>query len=127
MSVLPNDFLVIAESPQLASDEMKLRNSISRAYYSGYLHAKQKVGDSKIPLPQTTGGVHHRLISSFSNGTCGSLCGGLSNDTQSKIAGFLNLGKQLRTKADYRLEVSMKETDRATSIALAKEVVRLLP
>ncbi|MFJ5452937.1 hypothetical protein ACIPT4_07770 [Pectobacterium jejuense] len=127
MSVLPNDFLLIAENPQIASDEMKIRNSISRAYYSGYLHAKQKVDDSKISLPKTIGGVHYRLISAFDNGVCGSLCGGLPAVTQSQIAGFLSLGKQLRTKADYRLETSMKETDRITSITLAKEVVRLLP
>ncbi|HEJ0402055.1 TPA: hypothetical protein SLO59_001341 [Serratia marcescens] len=126
MSVTPNDFLLFAAEPKSATEEMAMRNSVSRAYYSGYLHANQKAESAKISLPVVSGGVHARLISAFEKGLCDTLCGGLSKEKQSEIAGLLSLTKKLRTKADYRLHLTVNASEKATAIASAKAIQELL-
>jgi uncharacterized protein (UPF0332 family) len=127
VSVTPNDFLVIATTPSSASLEMALRNSVSRAYYSGYLHAKGKTLQANVTLPTVNGGVHQRLIKAFELNVCGSVCGGLSSNRQSEIAGLLSLSKQLRTKADYKLSETVHESDKETALANAIAIMERLP
>lgn len=126
MPVTPRDFLAVA-SDLPVSDEMLNRNAVSRAYYSGYLHVNEKVVALNLPLPKVNGGVHARLINGLNNGVCSDLNNGISHDVQLEIAGLLSLSKQLRTKADYKLNMTINNTDKATSIANAKAVFALLP
>ena len=126
MPVTPSDFLSIA-SDTPAPTEMLIRNAVSRAYYSGYLHVQQKVSALKLSLPRATGGVHARLIDALNKGACSSLNNGLSHDVQLEIAGLLSLSKQLRTKADYKINTTITNTDKATAIANAQAVFKLLP
>ncbi|HHA1555167.1 MULTISPECIES: hypothetical protein [Enterobacter] len=126
MPVTPRDFLAVA-SDLPVSDEMLNRNAVSRAYYSGYLHVNKKVVALNLPLPKVNGGVHARLINGLNNGACSDLNNGISHDVQLEIAGLLSLSKQLRTKADYKLNMTINNTDKATAIANAKAVFALLP
>ncbi|WP_145547094.1 hypothetical protein [Yersinia intermedia] len=127
MPVTPNDFLIIAVDPSSASSEMILRNAISRAYYSGYLHAKQKTHNAGIQLPSGSGGVHQQLIKAFELGLCGDVSNGLSTVQQNKIAGLLSMTKHLRTKSDYKLHLSVNETEKATAIANCQTIQSLMP
>lgn len=124
MPVTPNDFLTIATTPSSASIEMHFRNSVSRAYYSGYLHAKKKVSDAGVELPVVNGGVHQRLIKAFELHSLGER---VNDFCQAEIAGFLSLGKQLRTRADYKLSATVRETDKATALASAIAIIERLP
>jgi hypothetical protein len=126
MSVTPNDFFVIAVDPSSASSEMVLRNSISRAYYSSYLHVQQRTENARVSVPIAGGGVHQRLIKAYELGLCSTVSNGLSNVQQCKIAGLLSLTKHLRTKSDYKLDLSITETEKATAIANCLEIQSLL-
>ncbi|HDH8880440.1 TPA: hypothetical protein PJM82_000074 [Escherichia coli] len=126
MPVTPRDFLAMASDAPV-SDEMLNRNTVSRAYYSSYLHVNEKVTALNLPLPKVNGGVHARLISGLNNGAYSDLNNGISHDAQLEIAGLLSLSKQLRTKADYKLHMTINNTDKATAIANAKAVFELLP
>lgn len=128
MSVSPIDFLVIAESKEMVADEMIIRNSVSRAYYAAYLHARQRVEEAKIDISSCKhGGVHQKLIDSFNRRMCGKVCCGIEDDKQDEIAGLLSLGKKLRVKSDYKLTTQVYESDKETVINIAKKIITLLP
>ncbi len=103
--------------------EMLLAGRIIPAIYM----LMKKVTALNLPLPKVNGGVHARLISGLNNGAYSDLNNGISHDAQLEIAGLLSLSKQLRTKADYKLHMTINNTDKATAIANAKAVFELLP
>lgn len=126
MPVNPDDFLDIARDFNTASDEMLLRNSVSRAYYAGYLHTIKKINDAGILLSSSPAGMHEKLINSLNASLCGNLCGGMKPVKQMELAGILKLTKQLRTKADYKLDEKVTQSDRDTAIINARQIISLL-
>lgn len=127
MPVIPNDFLDISRSYSSACNEMQLRNSVSRAYYAGYLHVMEKIKAANILLSGSPSGTHDKLINSLNASLCGALCGGMTPKAQSELAGILHLTKQLRTKADYKLNTSVTQSDQLTAIKNAVEIMRRTP
>ncbi|BCQ40892.1 hypothetical protein ERHA54_34950 [Erwinia rhapontici] len=127
MPVIPDDFLDLAIKHDDACDEMQLRNSVSRAYYAGYLHIIQRINESKILLSGTPAGMHDKLINSLNANMCGALCGGMTPSKQLELAGMLKIVKQLRTKADYKLNDTVNQSDKDTAIDMAADIIRFLP
>ncbi|HHD7473886.1 TPA: hypothetical protein ACOVJJ_004446 [Klebsiella oxytoca] len=123
MSVMPSDFLKSALSFSDDSNEMSIRNKVSRAYYSGYLNARcwqVKSGD-KIP-ESLSGGVHMRLIRFYQKG----LCSDMAQEEQQNLAGLLSLAKSLRTKADYKLSLNVPASDGHTAVRCAEKISVIL-
>ncbi|POW55567.1 hypothetical protein C3408_16785 [Candidatus Pantoea alvi] len=127
MPVIPDDFLDIAINHAKACDEIQLRNSVSRAYYAGYLHAINKVNQAKVLLSGTPSGMHDKLINSLNANLCGALCGGMTPAKQLELAGMLKFVKQLRTKADYKLDETVNQSDKDAAIDMAAEIIKFLP
>ncbi|WP_370620460.1 hypothetical protein [Pantoea ananatis] len=126
MPVIPDDFLDIAIRHDDACDEMQLRNSVSRAYYAGYLYTIQKIDEANILLSGSPSGMHEKLINSLNASMCGNLCGGMPPAKQFELAGMLKIVKQLRTKADYKLEDTVNQTDKDTAIDTAADIIKFL-
>lgn len=123
MSVMPSDFLESALAFTDDSNEMSIRNKVSRAYYSGYLNARDWQVKSGDKIPETiSGGVHMRLIRFYQKG----LCSALAQDEQEKLAGLLSLAKTLRTKADYKLSIRVPVSDGYTAVRCAEQVSAVL-
>lgn len=123
MSVTPLDFLRLAEGSS-SEQEIEVRCAVSRAYYSGYLTAREfqtKIG-GKLPLG-VKGGVHARLISFYEQHLAGEK---LPSNQQIRVSALLRLSKKLRTKADYHLNCDVHASDKCTSVECAKEIQKLL-
>lgn len=127
MPVTPDDFLDLACDFDSAADEMQLRNSVSRAYYSGYLHVIDRVQKASILLSAAPSGMHDKLINSLNANMCSGLNGGMTPPKQAELAGILHLTKQLRTKADYKLTETVTQYDKDAAIANAREIKSMLP
>lgn len=120
---MPSDFLESALSFSDDSNEMSIRNKVSRAYYGGYLAARDWQIKSGDKIPQTlSGGVHMRLIHFYQK----ELCSDLAPEEQQKLAGLLSLAKSLRTKADYKLGIRVPASDGKTAVRCAEEVSAIL-
>jgi hypothetical protein len=123
MPVMPSDFLMSAVHYSDSANEMAIRNRVSRAYYSGYLTARDWQIKSGIKIPDAiNGGVHARLIKFYEQG----LCSDLPSEKQERLAGLLSLSKSLRTKADYKLRICIPASDGDTAIKCAEEICHLL-
>ena len=123
MSVMPSDFLESALSFSDDSNEMSIRNKVSRAYYGGYLAARDWQVKSGSKIPETIGGgVHMRLIRFYQKG----LCSELTPEEQEKLAGLLGVAKSLRTKADYKLGICVPASDGHTAIRCAERICAIL-
>ncbi|WP_313506807.1 hypothetical protein [Kosakonia sacchari] len=127
MPVKPNDFLDLAIDYASSSDEIQLRNAVSRAYYAGYLHVLEKVNAAGIRLVGTPSGMHEKLISTFNSNGCAKLNGGMTPPQQYEVAGLLKLTKQLRARADYSLTLTITQDDKDTAISNALELMKLVP
>jgi hypothetical protein len=122
MPVAPSDFLVSALAFSDHDNEMMVRNRVSRAYYGGYLTARDIQEKSGVRIPKDfKGGVHARLIHFYEKG----LLPDMPLADQVKMAGLLRLSKTLRTKADYQLSIRVPPSDGETSIRCANEICRL--
>lgn len=127
MPVNPNDFLDIAIDYKSSSDEIQLRNAVSRAYYAGYLHIMEKINAAGILLVGSPSGLHEKLINTFNSAGCTKLNGGMSAPKQYEVAGLLKLTKQLRAKADYSLTSTITQDDKDAAISNAIELMKLVP
>ncbi|MBS6740828.1 MAG: hypothetical protein KH310_22490 [Enterobacteriaceae bacterium] len=127
MPVTPDDFLDLACDFDSAVDEMQLRNSVSRAYYSGYLHVIDRIQKAGIALSAAPSGMHDKLINSLNSNLCSALNGGMPPTKQYELAGILKLTKQLRTKSDYKLSETVTQYDKDTAIANARQIKSMLP
>ncbi|MBU9842185.1 hypothetical protein J1780_19745 [Rahnella aceris] len=127
MPVIPDDFLDIAIDHAKSCDEIQLRNSVSRAYYAGYLHTIKKIEEANILLSSSPAGMHEKLINSLTSNQCSALGGGMLPPKQCELAGMLKLVKQLRTKADYKLDETVNQSDKDTAINTAADIIKFIP
>lgn len=127
MPVTPSDFFDIAIDFNKSSDEIQLRNSVSRAYYAGYLHAISRVKAAGISLVTSPSGMHEKLIHTLNSNGCGALNGGMTPPQQCELAGILKLAKQLRTKSDYHLDDTVTQDDKDAVLDAANEIIKRLP
>lgn len=127
MPVNPDDFLKLAENFSKSCDEIQLRNSVSRAYYAGYLHVVSKIKSAGIQLVTTQTGFHDKLINTLNSNGCGKLNGGMTPKEQYELAGVLSLSKQLRTKADYYLDETITQYDKDSVITNTYKIFSMLP
>ncbi|WP_275269530.1 hypothetical protein [Pantoea ananatis] len=127
MPVIPNDFLMLAQNFTSSCDEIQLRNSVSRAYYAGYLHVVSRIKSAGINLVTTQTGFHDKLIHTLNSNGCSKLNGGMTPKEQYELAGVLSLSKQLRTKADYYLDETITQYDKDSVITNTYEIYRLVP
>lgn len=127
MPVTPDDFLDLACDFNSAADEMQLRNSVSRAYYSAYLHVIERVKAAGILLTNAPSGMHEKLIHSLNSNLCSALNGGMKPVEQYELAGALSLAKQLRTKSDYKLSETVDQSNKDTAIDGAKAIKAMVP
>lgn len=122
MPVTVEDFLEAALSFDDSFNEMTLRNRISRAYYSGYLLARDVQIASKVKPPSVNGGVHAKIIAFYTNG----LSPNVDPVMQNEVAGLLQMSKALRTKADYKLNCQIPPSDGEVALKCAQRVHALL-
>lgn len=93
MSVIPSDFLSLADFSQ-ESTEIQKRNAISRSYYAAYHVAEMVRILDRLSLPDISGGIHKKLCYALQQ----------SDNEELKIAGYdLNRQRIARAKADYNL------------------------
>ena len=119
MPVKPSDFLESALAFSDDFNEMAIRNKVSRAYYGGYLSARDWQVRSGDKIPEViSGGVHARLIRFYQK----RLCSNLTDEEQDRLTGLLSLAKSLRTKADYKLNIRIPASDGSTVVRCAREI-----
>lgn len=126
MSVDPVDFLVEARQHAARVDEMGLRTVVSRAYYAAYHLACGVRHHCPDPpqLPNGKGeGDHQRLIRQFSSVPKKGFKGaGLAK----QIGALLSQGRNLRVKADYRLNETVSQNDARNMTDAAGKVENLV-
>ena len=127
MPVTPDDFFDLACDFDSAVDEMQLRNSVSRAYYSAYLHVIEKVKAAGILLTTAPSGMHEKLIHSLNSNLCNALNGGMKPAKQYELAGALALAKQLRTMSDYKLAETVEQSHKDTALDSTKTIKTMVP
>ena len=71
--------------------------------------------------------MHDKLINSLNANLCGALCGGMTPAKQLELAGMLKFVKQLRTKADYKLDETVNQSDKDAAIDMAAEIIKSPP
>jgi hypothetical protein len=117
MSITPTDLLIFSESLASSSDEVALRASASRAYYAAYSHALDYASQNGIEIlnapPEERAGVHGNLIYTLR-------CHSAKNIKQAAYA--LQLAKDIRSKADYRLSANLLPNDVTLVISYTKRV-----
>jgi uncharacterized protein (UPF0332 family) len=119
--VTTDGLLEFAKTLASSIDEVQLRASVSRAYYSAYHYAKNYADEYAIDIlkapPEYNGGMHADLIYSFMTHSAKNV----------RAAGHaLNEAKSLRTKADYYLDQKIIVANALATIAHAETVRRKL-
>ena len=126
-TVTPDDVFDLALAFDSAVVEMQHRNSVSRAYYSAYLHVIDRVEAAGILLTTAPSGMHDKLIHSLNSNLCGALNGGMKPAKQYELAGALALAKQLRTKSDYKLSETVNQSHKDTALDSARAIKAMVP
>ena len=102
----PPQFFSLAQ--KLASgDEVSVRTSVSRAYYSAFLVAREELGLSRERAPD----VHKRVIEEL-------------RVKSHPVANRLHLLRRMRNTADYELDTCVKSRDAQEALTLAMRILR---
>lgn len=112
MSIDAEDLLSIAEELSDSTNEIKVRTSLGRSYYSAYHLGLRyfEITDTKNWLGGK-GGVHQKLIDEFT------YC------NQKPVAYILTNLKTKRHLADYHLLTDLGQEDAKASIKLVKSLI----
>lgn len=90
-------------------DEASVRTSVSRAYYSSFLVAREKLGLSRERVPD----VHQRVVEEL-------------HARDHSTANRLHQLRRMRNRADYDLGIPVKPEDAQEALRLATRVLRWL-
>ena len=113
MSIIPDDFLTLAQELQCHDNEVHHRTAASRAYYCAY-HACITLFQTNIPREHQKGGMHNNFLQSLERST---------DKNDRRIGIILRDIYNRRLLADYDLETSFPASNSAQSI---KQTQRLL-
>lgn len=106
----PLGFLALAETlAQAVAEEAHHRSAISRAYYSVFLLAREKLMTSNVLAPFTTGEVHREVVRALRS------VNQANGDQLDKL-------RRQRNRADYDLRnvhVSRREAQQTVAVARA--------
>lgn len=118
MSVTAADFYAFAMRIHAsATEEIDLRNVVSRTYYAAYHACLRKIAaDDEQLNPRIGHAEFSRWLMDKSAGT------------PERALGFaLNFLRQHRNNADYALDISLVQADVTTALGAYDNVMRLLP
>jgi len=110
--VEPTDFLKTAELLASEQEESHLRTSIGRSYYSAYLHFREYL--------RKLGFVNKKYESHF---FVSNLLSNSKNNEAIRVSAILNDLKQVRTDADYELDISISVNEAKDTLAKARKVI----
>ena len=113
MSIIPDDFLTLAQELNNNSCEVRNRTAASRAYYCAY-HACINLFQINIPREHQKGGMHNNFIQSLERST---------NKNDRRIGIILRDIYNRRLLADYDLQTAFPESSSTQAI---KQTQRLL-
>lgn len=117
MTIAPKDLLAFSESLVSSTDEVTLRAAASRAYYAAYHHSLSYAIENEIEIlkapPEERAGVHGDLIYTFRQH---------SAENIRQAAYSLQQAKDIRSKADYKLQSNLVNNDVQLVIAYTRKV-----
>lgn len=125
MSIVPRDFVAFAENLGTGT-EAHVRSAISRAYY-GVFHSAKLYHDA-LPTPGNLtprpGGIHEELVQRLTNP-------GVPNTDprhmkSRQIGAMTRQLRELRVKADYRIDCDMGLAEVANALAQAHKVLEII-
>lgn len=126
MSICPEDFISVAEALATNQTEAAMRSSVSRAYYGAFHGANGFHASLGTPgrLGEKPAGVHEDLVQRLINP-------GISGDdprhTRSRQIGAMTRQlRDLRVKADYRIEQDVDQAIVANALAQARKIIALV-
>ena len=122
MPVTCFDLLHQAKERPLVLPEARRRNLASRAYYASYhrcLQWEQSLPARGVPIKRR-GGVHQRLILRLQSPD--KRCSGEQAQLSRWLGEHLDLLRQLRVKADYKLSEELDRRELSVQVGLAQEL-----
>lgn len=118
----PQKFLDVAKE-LMRSDEKYLRTSIGRAYYSVFIPARDRASELRPDIVQsyTKEDVHGKVRLAFKE---------LDNvypDAHCRaISGKLRELSKVRGRADYNMNIVIKNRDASKSVTMAEDLIELI-
>ena len=126
MSIFPEDFILIAETLAAERSEAVLRSSVRRAYYGAFHEAAGFHASLETPgrLGEKPAGVHEYLVQRLTNP---GIPGDDPRHIRSRQIGTMTRQlRDLRVKADYRIEQDIGRAIVANALAQAKKIITLV-
>lgn len=112
MAVSAEELLNLAQELIEGKTEVKFRCSASRAYYAAFHYSKPFT--KGLPWPKDAQGAHDGVIKQLTRHP--------KDEKIRNLGHLLNLGKEIRHNADYRIKNNFKKSDAGYLLSYALEI-----